>query len=172
MATDTQSSPSASAAPAVICPRCGAKQLAPQLDRTTGKPASADGKLILRCSACNEVRIVPEAGWDAVRGRSSLRAYFRIALDALGAFGSLALAIANWLTGFWVPWQITVAFAVGFGLLGAGEVVIQRGLLLRRYGLNNPRLEENLGALLLVLLVIGWVAFTIVLGKHYDPRMR
>ncbi len=154
------------------CPHCGSDALAPQVDRTTGKPASADGKLILRCRACNDVHIIPEAGWDALQGRPRGRAYVRIALAAAGAFISLACAAANWLVNFWIPWQVALAFAVGFGLLGAAEVVLQRGLLLRRYGLSNPRLEEWLGSVLMVLLMAGFLVFALWMGKQYDPRHR
>ncbi len=156
--------------PVVRCPRCGARGVAPQVDSATGKTATADGKLILRCRVCDDVQIVPAAGWDAVRGRSRSSAYLRVGFDAVGAFVSLAVAAANWLVGFWIPWQVAVAFAAGFGLLGAAEVILQRGLLLRRYGLNNRRLDENLGALLLILLMIAFGAFALWMGNQYDPR--
>ncbi len=152
------------------CPRCGSRKLAPQVDRESRTPVVTDGKLMLRCYACNEVFIIPEAAWDRLHGRSSRWSYFRIAVAAGGAFISLATAVGNWLCGLWVPWQAALACALVFGLLGGFEIALQRTMLLKRWGLDDPKLEESLGNVFGILCMAGFFAFMMWMAYVYAPR--
>lgn len=148
----------------MTCPRCGSDALGPQSDSVSGAPVAADGKVMLRCRACNEVLIVPEAQMDRALGRAPRREHFRIAVAATGAFVCLALAAIDWLTGFGVPWPAGLGFGVAFGVLGAFEIVFQRVWLLRRHGLIGSEAMEKLAALGVYLLVLALLGFLLWLA--------
>lgn len=83
---------------AVKCPACQCKTLDHARDRATGKAVKADGKFMLRCSACSESFIVDRKKLGALQGLAERPPRLWWIAGALGLIGMVAEALFGWAT--------------------------------------------------------------------------
>lgn len=155
---------------AVKCPSCQRKTLDHARDRATGKIVKADGKFMLRCSACSESVIVDRKKLGALKGLAERPSLLWWIAGALGLIGMVAEGMSGWATNHLSSQSSPVllniimgaALSIPFGRMAVWQMIAAREAA------DFKTRNESYACSVFFLAIAGLMVWAMIVGIGRD----